>query len=448
MTGSILICIGAFAALLALLRDGKPTLGLPIAYFYGLLLIHVPGAFMHALPGADLPGREYVATGIGLTAVGSVAFVMGVWLARRKKSLYQQTTNLERPGQPFWLFCLIVGWLVGYVLLPLLPLASVSAVLNALSGVWTLGVLLGLRNAVQARRAAAVAAWSGALLVNPLLTLVLSGFLSYGATAVTICLAGLVVLFRRGWTLGVALVALTYVALSLFVSYFSVREDIRYVAWSAAGMEARIEASAQIIEAAAWFDARDPDHASYLDQRLNQNYFVGLSAARLADGDVAWFDGRSFVEGIIAFVPRLIWPEKPLIAGSGTLVSDLTGLNLSQDSSFGIGNVLEFYANFGWRSLIVGFLGFGWIFGRLDLSAAVAERTGRYRVLFSRYLVAIALIQPNGSIVELATGSAAAWFAALGCGWLWSEWELRRGRGTPVPHPASYASPPYPRTHS
>src|SRR5690348_11712739 len=49
----ILICLGAFCALIWLLRRNGISLGLPVAYLYSLMLIHLPGAFATVV-GRDL----------------------------------------------------------------------------------------------------------------------------------------------------------------------------------------------------------------------------------------------------------------------------------------------------------------------------------------------------------------------------------------------------------
>lgn len=445
MTASLVVCVLAFGALIVIIRDGRPTLGLPVAYLYGLLLIHIPGAFVHALPWSDLAGGAEVQTGIRLTAIGAVAYVVGAWLGHRRSQrpvLARAAVSLSVPDtsrRSFWLFCLSVGWFVSYVVLPLVPIPSVSAALKALSGLWTLGVLLGLRHALAERRTGSALAWGVALLVSPVLTLVTSGFLSYGSAAVITCLCGLVAVPRRSWMLAGPIVVGTYLGLSLFVGYFSIRDDIRSVTWSAARTEERVAAVSKLTDSFAWFDIHDWDHAHYLDQRLNQNYFVGRAAERLQNGEADWFGGSSFSDGLLAFIPRVIWPDKPFGAGSGRIVADLTDLDLSYDSSFGVGSVLELYANFGLASLIGGFVVLGWILGRLDLNAATAEQEGRYRHVMASYLVAVALIQPNGSIVELTTGSAAAWVGAMACGWLWTATERWRARAAPAG--ASFTSP-------
>ena len=76
----IFICLAAFLLLLWLLRRDRVSLGLPIAYLYSLLLIHVPGAFAHVVGGDLLFHSDLVEIGMRFTALGSVCFVAGVWL--------------------------------------------------------------------------------------------------------------------------------------------------------------------------------------------------------------------------------------------------------------------------------------------------------------------------------------------------------------------------------
>src|SRR5580700_7674439 len=86
MTALIFICLAAFLWLLWLLRRDRVSLGLPIAYLYSLLLIHVPGAFAHIVGGDFLPHMDLIETGMRFTALGSLGFVAGVWWARARSS--------------------------------------------------------------------------------------------------------------------------------------------------------------------------------------------------------------------------------------------------------------------------------------------------------------------------------------------------------------------------
>lgn len=141
-------------------------------------------------------------------------------------------------------------------------------------------------------------------------------------------------------------------------------------------------------------------------------------------------------EGVLALVPRVFWPDKPVAAGSPQIVMKMTGLRLSSTTSFGVGNVMEFQINFGIPGVVIGFFLLGWAIGTLDLRAALAERQGDLGRVILFFLPGVALIQPNGSIVELTGGSAAALVAAYGWQWLWNRWSAHRARlGRRQAHP-------------
>jgi len=171
-----------------------------------------------------------------------------------------------------------------------------------------------------------------------------------------------------------------------------------------------------------WFDPTNETQAAALDKRLNQNYFVGLAAERIAQEQVHYLNGRSIWEGFLALVPRALWPDKPVFGGSGTIVADMTGLKLNEETSWGVGNVMEFQINFGTPGVIFGFLILGFSLGWLDYKAALADARGDIGKLMLFFLVAVALIQPGGSIVELVGGAAAAVVAGYGWKWAWEFW--------------------------
>jgi hypothetical protein len=421
MVISIFICLLAFVVLVQLVRTDSwsASLGLPAAYLFGLLLIHVPGAIAHSVSSSSLSDSEWTATGIHLTAIGSLCFIAGVWLARRRKVVIPR--SLAASQQRFWVFCLLAGWLVVYGLSRLGRIPSLGAAIEKGGAVWMLGVLLGLRSTVHQGSPLALL-WGATMLVYPVLMLLLGGFLSYGSTAIMICLAALVVSTRNHWHVALGIMLASIIGFHLFLSYFGNRDAIRDAVWGGADLETRVERATGIFKDLKWFDPNDPKDLQALDARLNQNYFVGLAAARIEAGDVEYLWGRSVWEGVLALVPRIIWPEKPVYAGSPQIVSEMTGLRLAEGTSFGVGNVMEFYINFGIAGAVGGFLLLGWALGRLDLLAARAERSGNVSKLFLYFLPAVALIQPNGSIVELTSGAAAGWIAAWAWGWAWREW--------------------------
>src|SRR4051812_46235184 len=89
---------------------------------------------------------------------------------------------------------------------------------------------------------------------------------------------------------------------------------------------------------------------------MNQDFLIGLAMENLEAGRVPFANGRTIADAVLGLVPRAIWPDKPIAAGSGDLVSVYTGLNFPEWTSVGIGQVMECYVNFGTPGLVFGFI--------------------------------------------------------------------------------------------
>jgi len=420
-------CLAAFVSLVYLLRRNGLSLGLPIAYLYSLLLIHVPGAFAHIVGRDFLLNSDLIELAMFFTAVGSVCFVVGVWLAR--SSPVQIPISRHQNPPQFWKFCLFGGWLLIYALSPLFRFPSVGAVIEEGGGIWMLGVMLALREAFKSRDYKWILMWVAALMVFPILMLLFGGFLSYGSAAIIIVCAVLSISTKSRLRVAIGIALFTFFSLSIFVNYFRHRDEIRHQVWGGAPLSARVESVGKTVQDFQWFNPDNREHLVALDRRLNQNFFVGLAARRIQGGRSTYLYGESLWEGLLALVPRALWPDKPVFAGSPKIVSQMTGLWLSPKSSFGVGNVMEFQINFGLPGVVVGFLILGWAIGRLDLRAAVSEAQGDFGKLMLFFLCCVALIKPNGSLVELSSGSAAAAVAAFAWNLVWKRFRARRTNG-------------------
>lgn len=420
MVASILVSLGAVFLLLHLLRRPRLSLGLPLAYLASLLLIHVPGAIAHRVGGDFLTDDAATQEGMFITAAGVVSFVAGVWLARSTSR--PQSGFVPADRRNFALFCLFGGWAVVYGLSPLGRIPSVGAAIDKGGAVWILGCLLGLRAAVDARSMNRILGWSAALAVYPSLMLLVGGFLSYGSAAIIVVISVFAIAARSYWraSAGVALAAVFGV--TLFVSYFELRDDIRNDVWGGASMSHRLSTTSGMFTHLHLIDPNDQKDLNALDLRLNQNRFVGLAAERIRSHDVDMLWGQSVLDSLIALVPRAYWPDKPVKGGSGDMVADMTGLELNKDTSWGVGNVMEFYVNFGLPGVVAGFALLGGLLGWLDLQAAAAERRARFGRAIICFLPAVAMIQPGGSLVELVGGSGAAFLAAVAWSWVWTRW--------------------------
>jgi hypothetical protein len=424
---SIAICLASFFFLIWLLRRDRMSFGLPIAYVGSLSLNHVPGAIVDIVTEGQLYGAEWVETGIRFTAISIVCFAVGVWWSRFKTRIPpRRPSPVDRR---FWRYCAVSGLSLLYGLGFLAHLPTVGAAIMNGAAIWMLGVLLGIRNGLQRKSIRDLASWSAVLLVYPTVTLIFGGFLAAGSTAMIVVCSSLTVSVRKVWIVVVAVLVAAFIGLSVFVNYFAHRNEIRDIVWRDVTLQDRIDAAALMLTNFKWIDFHDELHQKALSTRLNQNYFIGLAAERLSLGEVQFLNGRSVWDSLLALVPRALWPDKPITGGSGTIVADMTGLPLNRQTSWGVGQVMEFYINFGIPGLVGGFALLGWLIGYLDRRAAQLEASGERGSMILYFLPAVALIQPIYSLVEITGSSAIALAAAYCWRYIWLKFSARKSRG-------------------
>jgi hypothetical protein len=161
------------------------------------------------------------------------------------------------------------------------------------------------------------------------------------------------------------------------------------------------------------FDPRNPNHLYRIELRLNQNYLVGASVEMLNSGAREPARGETVWQALLALVPRAIWPEKPVYAGSPGIVSSYTGLTFAAGTSVGVGQVMEFYINFRTIGVIVGFLLLGALIGMFDAWAADRLWQGDWLQFAMWFLAGLGFIQAGGSLVEVLSTVAAGLLAAI-----------------------------------
>jgi hypothetical protein len=190
------------------------------------------------------------------------------------------------------------------------------------------------------------------------------------------------------------------------------REDIRKMVGGGQPLQDRAERVETTLETFEWLDLWNDDHLERMDSRLNQSFLVGAAVSRLADfGEYA--HGVTLWQSLQAVIPRVLWPDKPTAAGSGALVSEFTGIQFSEGTSVGIGQVMEFYVNFGTLGVVVGFILFGALITILD--GAASERLAAHNLpgFVLWYLPGLSLLQVGGSMVEITSSMATCVVVAM-----------------------------------
>ncbi|HEX6062635.1 MAG TPA: hypothetical protein VFZ04_00375, partial [Longimicrobiales bacterium] len=178
-----------------------------------------------------------------------------------------------------------------------------------------------------------------------------------------------------------------------------------------------------------WFNPGNPTHILRVTGRLNQNYLVGAAVRRIESGARDYAHGETVWHAFQSLVPRAIWPEKPVRAGSPNIVSNYTGISFALGTSVGIGQVMEFYINFGDLGVILGFVVLGVVITMIDTWAGMRLWAGDWLQFALWYLTGLAMIQAGGSLIEVVSSAGAAMLAVL----FVNKYLVRLRQGPPRP---------------
>jgi hypothetical protein len=407
-------------AIVLLARHWRPGagVGLLLAYVLSFAALHFLPSLVYLLPWYGGPAGELTTAGLRESAIAMVGLTLGAELAlrlRRDRRLVPAARPAPRPVDPAMANSyLVVGLLLYIVVAPYaswIPTIGTLVSMGATLAVAGLGLKYWNARTAGDRRWAAI--WLLAAGLFPIMTVLGQGFLGFGFAA-SLCVVVFAVSWSRlRWLQVCAGFLVGYLGLSVYVTYMRDRTEIRDVVWSAGTLERRVERLLHTASRPEWFNLFHVEHLQRVDQRLNQNFLVGSAVDYLDNRFAQFANGETFAAAIVAPIPRALWPEKPVVAGGAELVSRYTGYRFHGTTSVGIGQVMEWYVNFGRWGVMLGFIAIGVVIVAVDRVAASALMAGDARRFLMWYVPGLALIQVGGSFSEL-TGTAAASFLVAG----------------------------------
>jgi hypothetical protein len=422
-------------------RAGRGA-GLVFAYVLSFAAIHWLAAALYALPWYSTQEFETTVDGLRLSAVALLAFgaggeVGGMCFRRFGPEDSTGEAVSAADGRIVNLY-IVAGVLFYSVIFPLVAaLPTASALASTSSSLVVLGVGLKAWNAWNRGRRARTWLWLASTAVFPFVTLVGQGFLGFGFAAMLIVAAFVASFYRPRWQVIAAGALVGYLGLTIYVTYMRDRRDIREVVWGGESIGSRVGQLVDTFADLEWFDLHDSDHLHRVDDRLNQDALVGMAMDNIRSGTVPLASGGTIEDALLALVPRALWPSKPIVAGSGGLVAEYTGLLVPEGTSVGIGHVMECYVNFAMPGVIVGFLLIGAVTVYLDRAASAWLHRGDVSRFALWFLPGLSLLQVGGSFVEMMSSGAAALVVALACARL----VARFGAPTRVQSPSVQAWP-------
>jgi hypothetical protein len=330
---------------------------------------------------------------------------------RRRVRLAGTAARLN--NEALGLLMLVVGVGAYFVAMPIAArIPSMSALVSPLGGLLILGSWFFVWDAAQRRDRKRLALILVLLPLLPASTLLLGGFLGYGVGWMTCVLAVIYCFWPRRALFVLAAPFLAYIGLSIGTAYFLERSEIREAVWGQAGFGERVESTLRIFERFELYSPKNMEQVRVIDDRLNQNYLVGAGIFSHRDGYTALHYGSTVP--LWALVPRAVWPDKPQVGGGMDLVADFTGLYFADGTSVGSGHVLEFYMNFGWGGIVVGFLVLGFVLARLDRALVDGFRNQNLPAILMAGLLGLSLLQPGGNLMEIVVAMIGAVVCAKG----------------------------------
>jgi hypothetical protein len=399
-------------------RESKSVgTGLVLAYLLNLWLLHWVATSLYLLPWYQYYDTTLVEAGLVQSTYGILAFAFGSLVlapAVMQSQRFQKAQAVSYRPHPDLPKAYMVMGAASYALLSSLlgQLPTANALTAVGQQLFVVGLCLTCWQAWWEKEARDFTGWCGVVLLLPFITIVSRGFIGYGAVASLIVLTFIVSFVRLRLKLVAAGLVLVYLGLSFYVSYMRDRSEIREVVWGGQPLQSRIERVFTTLSTLEWFDPWDESHLLRVDQRLNQNFLAGVAVHQLSEsGDYAY--GETIWQALMALIPRALWPEKPVVAGSMGLVSRYTGIPFAEGTSVGIGQVMEFYINFGTMGVVLGFLILGVIITLIDSTAAQRLLQRDWQGFALWYLVGISFLQVGGSLVEVTSSAGASVAVAL-----------------------------------
>jgi hypothetical protein len=385
--------------------------GLTLAFFLNMALLHWFSGILILLPWY-MPADYYdTVAGLQMSTIGIIAFSFGCFIiapALTKRASEMQTLHdLTNAAKVFRIF-LILGlmcFLLSAVGLGAIP--TLSAVLSSAQNFVFVALGFGIWQSYVRHDRRQLLLLLAAVPVFPLLTMMLQGFLGFGVGYAIIVLCFFVVVYRPRLWMSLFLIPLLYVGLSFYITYMRDRSELRGIVWSGSKLDARIDHVDKMFRTFEWFDPQNNRHLDNVNGRLNFNWLVGAEISYLnfhefGKGETIWMS-------VLALIPRAIWPEKPIQAGSMDFVTRYAGIPVPEGTSVGMGLIFEFYANFGVYGVLFGMLVMGVLVGYADRRAGEELRWGSPIVFARWFLIGTCLLLVGGSLIEIVPGIILAW---------------------------------------
>jgi len=389
-----------------------PNVGLSLVFVFSLLMNHFFGALIYALPWYTGGSGEYTYLGFEQALYGLVSFAAGSLVVGphvTRHFLKNPRNEIIKPHPKLIIRYFQVGFVTIFLLGPFL--AKLPSIRTFVTSAWFLliiAVCLSCWKAHKEKKPHVLFSYLALSLIFPIFTTVSGGFLQSGIRAVMSIVFFVAAFFKPRLYVVIAIFVSVYLGLSLYQTYYRDRGELRAAIWyKQEPTSKRLDRMFKTLTNFELLDLRNQDQLKRIDDRLNQNEFVGKAVATLMDGHAPFAYGTTFSDAALALVPRFLWPGKPVYAGSSDVVSRYTGMFVNETTTFASGYVMEFYINFGTASVVIGFVLLGVLMRICDFMSAQHLFRGDWQSSALWYLAAFAFTETLDMIPAIVASSAA-----------------------------------------
>ena len=400
--------------------------GLTIIYIVSLALIHWFSPLFYLLPWKESAIKELSLYGLREATYAVICFGLGnLILGPFFIKLFKQTKtsvdtadysmnegvdwSVSKIPLVYFFFAVIVYYIFSF---KQFRFPTVSALIASTEELIVVAICFICWQAYCRRDRKTLNKWMYASLLFPIFTILLRGFMGFGVRMTSVVILFATRFIRPRYKILIFYTILVYLVVSFYITYMRDRTELRNVVWGGASLGKRVATLSETLSEPEWFDFADSDHLQYIDERLNQNILVGASVFYLNEGYTSYAGGETIVHSMLAIIPRILWPEKFIYAGSGQIVTKYTGIKFAKHTSVGVGQIMELYINFGRLGIIIGFLILGICMRIFDLVCSHYLTRGRFHKFALWFLPGLAFTNVGGSFVEI-TATAAAGVALI-----------------------------------
>lgn len=401
------------------------TTGLTLTYLSALYLIHFFGAIIYLLPWYDsknVYGFYETFHGFEIATIGIISLfvsfvIISPFVAKKlniKKNNQHSYHDLNKNFITNSHYLLIFGVVFYLFLYPRFGhIPSISAIVSSGRMVIVVALCALSFYYLTNRR------YKNLLIILlisfsfPFLTIFALGYIGYGTIMSLILLIFISKFYKIKIKETFILIFVFYMALSVYQTYMRDRLELRSVIWGNASLDVKLSTFYGTFSNFELFNPFNNDQLDRIDDRLNQNHLVGSAVYYLQRSD-DYARGSTLWDSVLAMVPRIIWKNKPIKAGSPEVVGKFTGIKFSESTSVGVGQVLELYINFAKLGVALGFIILGMIVYFLDKYSYYYLFSGNLKYFSMVFIVGLSILQVEGSFIELTSSALAGLILVFG----------------------------------